>query len=70
MTLRQQYIAALEKRGYVIDKDVKITKYIVMVSPAVDNKVYIGRSGALRVGSTVANSRPVTNRAKQRLLAT
>lgn len=57
--MRKKIIANLERRGY---KTISYptTKYTVMAKDGVDFKYFIGKRGAVRVGTTVSNSRDVS----------
>lgn len=70
--MSHKFAVALQNRG---EKFVKHTgKYQVYTCKTAKGKdgreafYYIGRGGSLRVGVTVANSRPITNEAKQQLM--
>lgn len=64
MTLRETFIAALQKRGETIVKEtfryVVYTRHITLITGERQRHghYYIGRSGSLRVGHTVASSIP------------
>lgn len=70
-TLQERYIAALLKAG---EKEVKRTsRYVVFTSRDIRGETsamyyYIGKSGALRYGHTVATSIPASNARKQLIL--
>ena len=61
MTLKEQFIAALVKRGEI---KVKETFKYVVFSRQEGGQYYIGRSGALRFGSNIANSIPCSDKFK------
>ncbi len=64
-TLQERFIAALTAKGY---KRVKEThRYIVFCKDA-EFYYYVGRSGSLRVGRTVAHSIPAPKSFKAALL--
>lgn len=70
MTLREQYIKGIEAMG---GKLVKHThKYAVYTHPLHTDPspyyVYIGRSGGLRVGRTIASSVPVGDKGKAHII--
>jgi hypothetical protein len=64
-TLRQIFIAALIAKG---ERQVKETHKFVVFTKATGGYYYIGRSGSLRFGSTVANSIPASDRFKKELV--
>ena len=68
-TLREKYIAGLTARGF---KEVKRTsKWVVFehhILPSGDF-YYVGKSGSLRTGTTIATSIPVSQRYKDQLIA-
>ena len=66
MTLREQLIAALEKRG-LNQVDAKTTKYAVFNRPK-GGFYYVGDRGALRYGLTVAGSLAASDSYKTKLL--
>ena len=63
-TIKERLITALEARGWNQDFDVRTSKYAVFTNPHSDIKVnyYVGKSGALRVGPNISNSRPSSHR--------
>lgn len=65
-TLQERYIAALIKRG---EREVKRTSRYVVFTSGMHQFFYIGKSGSLRVGATIANSFPVSDKYKTKLLA-
>lgn len=68
MTLRDRYVQAIKRRGFT-EQESRSRKYRVFNKPGTVN-FYLGKNGALRVGSTVADSRPVTESYKQLILNT
>jgi len=65
-TLQERFVAALQAKGL---HEVKRThKYIVFIRDQGLGYYYIGKSGSLRMGSTVAQSIPCSNRFKAELL--
>lgn len=56
MNLRDQYKAVLESKGYKQDKSYRTSRYIVMTKEGETKKFFLGESGALRIGATVATS--------------
>ncbi len=72
MTLQQRFAKALEQRG---EKLVKTTSKVWVYSApsgTLDGKpvyFYLGKAGSLRIGRTMADSRPVSTPGKQKLLA-
>lgn len=74
MTLRETFIAALQKRGETIVKET--FRYVVYTRHIMRDGVreryghyYIGRSGSLRVGNTVVSSIPANPKLKAMLKA-
>ena len=61
VTLKEQFIKALTMRGEV---QVKTTFKFVVFSRKEGGHYYIGRSGALRFGATVAGSIPCSDKFK------
>ncbi len=66
MTLKEQFITALVKRG---ETKVKETFKYVVFSRKEGGNYYIGRAGALRFGNNVAGSIPCSDKFKQLLIA-
>ena len=73
MSLRDKYIKGIEALGGI---EVKRTfKYIIFSAPAVmcpgdsEDLLYVGKSGAVRMGKNKQLSRPLTQYAKDRLIA-
>ena len=65
-TLHDRYVAALQKGGAVIEPS-KTKKYTVL--RRIDGRnYYVGRSGAVRLGTTVAGSVPISDNFKKKLL--
>ena len=72
MTKQRQLIDALLRTGKgVLCTNAKTRKYIVLrdIPTPEDRFWYVGKSGALRVGSTVGSSISVTESGKKNLLA-
>jgi hypothetical protein len=70
-TLRERYTAALIARGETLVKSThKYDVYTRQAGPggSTYHFYYIGRAGALRVGSSIASSTPCSDRFKQSLL--
>lgn len=65
-TLKEQFIAALIKRG---ETKVKETFKYVVFSRQEGGHYYIGRAGALRFGATAAGSIPCGDKFKALLLS-
>lgn len=65
-TLREKYIEALKLEGY---KQIKETHKYIVFQRSGDSYWYIGRSGSLRVGRTIATSVPVNEKAKSFFLS-
>ena len=70
-TLREQFIAGLLAMG---ETEVKRTsKYIVftrkVIGPITNKFYYVGSHGALRVGTTTANSIPAATHIREMILA-
>lgn len=66
-TLQDKYKARLEACGFRRDFNARTSKYIVMEHPRYRGKIYLGRSGAIRVGQTVATSLSQSDNASQYL---
>lgn len=66
-TLKERFITALAARGETKVKDT--FKYVVMTKGTTGLYYYIGVSGSLRVGRTVATSVPCSMEFKYKLLA-
>jgi hypothetical protein len=66
-TLRERYISALTARGCQVVNDGRVRSSIKMTR---DEKTFyfLGPSGSLRYGQTVADSRPVNDAFKYKLL--
>lgn len=65
-TLKQKYLAALERKGETKVKDT--ARYTVMTR-ATGGFYYIGSAGGLRAGRTRSDSRPCSIAFKQKLIA-
>jgi hypothetical protein len=65
-TLREKYYNALTMEGYQ-PVESKSSKYVVFKRTE-GSYWYIGKSGSLRVGSTITTSVPVSGKCKQFLL--
>lgn len=71
MAQRDKYIAALIHHGWQRDTNSKSLKRVVFVRPSHipdGKKVYVGKSGSIRIGRNLAESRPLTDREKTALL--
>lgn len=69
MSLRDRYARALVARGHRQDLMARTGKYDVYEHPdSPGRKFYLGPSGALRVGATVAGSIPCSQKFKDKLL--
>lgn len=66
-TLREKYIEALKARGWIELKNTH--RYTVFDNRDGGSYLYVGKSGSLRSGSTVAGSIPVSQKFKDQLLA-
>lgn len=69
MTIREKLTEMLVKMNYRQLKpwEAKTKKFLVFVHPNKDEKVFLGKAGAMRAGTTVANSVPVDT-VKERML--
>jgi hypothetical protein len=68
-TIHDRLVAALQRRGETIVADARSAKYTVLTRKVGDGWFYyVGPAGALRVGRTVADSRPVGAGFRARLL--
>lgn len=65
-TLRDKFELALLKRG---EREVKRTHKYIVFSRALGGFYYLGKSGSLRFGATIAGSIPVGEWLKVQLLA-
>ena len=59
-TIRDRLINALAAKGWNRVTNAKTTKYVVLQNSKVTNKsfYYIGPKGALRIGTSIHNSKP------------
>jgi hypothetical protein len=71
MTLREQYCAALAARGETVVK--RTAKFIVYtaetIRPGAGKFIYVGASGALRIGKKVTESFALSEAFKAKLLS-
>lgn len=67
-TIRARLIAGLDALGYARPAKRPANKYEMYVDPA-GGYLYIGRAGALRRGPNTANSIPVSESFRDRVLA-
>lgn len=65
-TLREKYIAGLIKLG---ESEAKCTNKWIVYSRKAGGFFYLGKSGSLRFGNTVATSLPVSQKFKDMLIA-
>jgi hypothetical protein len=65
MTMKEQFIAALVKRG---ETQVKETFKYVVFSRQEGGHYYVGRAGALRCGANIASSIPCSDKFKIHLI--
>lgn len=65
LTLQEQFITALVNFG---EREIKRTFKKIVFSRKEGGHYYLGKSGSLRVGATIAGSIPVSAGFKQRLL--
>ncbi len=65
LTLQEQFIEGLKKLGEV---EIKRTARKIVYSRKAGGYYYLGRSGSLRVGSTVMGSIPVNSKFKAMLM--
>ena len=71
MTLRERYAVGLEAMGWGRDYDAQSSKYWVFYivrAGKTPSKVYLGKSGAIRMGRTIATSRPLSHAIKTKVL--
>lgn len=66
LTLKQKYIAALERKS---ETKVKDTARYTIFTRAAGGFYYVGTSGALRAGPTRTKSLPCSDSFKQQLIA-
>ena len=66
MTKREKFKLALEKMGYT-EIESRSRKYVTMDKPGC-RYVYLGKSGAVRRGTTISGSVPVSDCTKKNLL--
>ena len=67
MTLRERYAVGLIDLGYRRDQNARSSKYWVFGGSG-SQQVYLGKSGAIRIGRTVATSRPLSPTSKTKVL--
>jgi hypothetical protein len=68
-SLREQYVEALLKKGYQ-QIESRSGKYLMFKTADVNKFYYVGKSGSLRIGTTIKDSIPVSNHFKRFLLIT
>jgi hypothetical protein len=73
-TIHDRLVAALQRHGEVIVPNTRSTRYTVLTRTRRETGeqvgfYFVGRAGALRVGRTVAESRPVPELLRARLLS-
>ena len=64
MTLRERYAVGLEAMGWARDYDTRSSKYWVFYivrAGKTPSKVYLGKSGAIRMGRTIGTSKPLSH---------
>ena len=69
MKLQDKYRKGLEAMGYRVT-DTRSAKYVAMNKPGLPRHktLWLGRSGAVRVGRTVSGSVPISDASKARIL--
>jgi len=72
-TIHDRLVAALQRRGETIVTDARSRRYTVLTRHRQDTGddtgfYYVGKAGALRVGHTVADCRPVNAAFRAQLL--
>jgi hypothetical protein len=67
-TLREKFTEALQRKGCLQVKAAS-RKYLIFIRDGGNGYYYVGKSGSLRMGSTIAGSVPVSARFKAELLA-
>lgn len=66
--LRDQLIAALRSRGWIVSQDQRSNKYTTLVKFGQTAKYFVGRAGALRFGTCASKSTACSDETKKRLL--
>jgi hypothetical protein len=66
MTLREQFAQYLTDNGYT--KTFWSDRSWVFKHPQKDTQVYLGKAGSFRVGKTKTASRPISDKARGRIL--
>lgn len=72
MSIRDQFIAALLKRGERQIADYPSRRYVVFtrtIQTIQDGFYFVGKSGGLRRGSTITGSVPVSPRERKEILS-
>lgn len=67
MNLRDRYKAALIGQGCKIVPDAKSRRYVVLTRPA-GGFYYLGKSGSVRWGTTIAGSMACSDKIKKAIL--
>jgi hypothetical protein len=67
MTIASQLIAALETAGYK-EIDTRSSKYKAFEKPGISQRLFVGKSGALRIGRSSSQSRSLTGTTYYRML--
>lgn len=68
MSLQEQYIIALVKKGWVVNPVARTTKYVELSKAGMTDKIFVGSRGAVRAGPNVSSSVPTTAAWRKRLL--
>lgn len=65
MLIWERAVRYYTAKGY---RTLKEGKYIVMESPSNEDKIFIGKAGAIRTGKNVTESRSITDLAMQKII--
>lgn len=55
-TIKQQNLEFLQSRGWTVDTETRVSRYIVLSKSGIDDHYYLGNAGAVRRGRTVSGS--------------
>ena len=68
MTLHDQYLKAFQLQGWTPIHDPRVSRYTVLAKSGSQNKLFLGSSGAVRIGRTRTTSVPMRDETKAKLL--
>ena len=69
MTIKERYEAGLKVFGWSVDPNGLSLKYKTFKKAGKDRKIFLGKSGAVRIGKNSTGSVPVQDRTKEILIA-